>query len=191
MSFLNSIVGEVESICSGNQINIKIGPLGLTLFVPQAQRFSKGDSLSLFTHMVWREDNQNIYGFLSEQERSLFLNLIKVRTLGPKIALSILSFDRHQFIMACQNKDQKLLTQINGVGPKMALKIINEIDCKDLGDNESIQPKGFSDFKAALIQLGFSQQEVYKVHQKIDINLPVEQKVREALKYLGDISVRS
>ena len=95
MSFLNSIVGEVESICSGNQINIKIGPLGLTLFVPQAQRFSKGDSLSLFTHMVWREDNQNIYGFLSEQERSLFY-LLRI----------ILGWNQAQ-ILSSQPKDLK------------------------------------------------------------------------------------
>lgn len=191
MSFLSRLEGRVTSIGLDNKVYLAVGPFGLTLSVPQPERFQIGQQVTFITHLIWREDSQNLYGFISEEEKSLFLKLIKVRTLGPKIALSILSWDRSQFISACQNKDQNLLTQISGVGPKMAAKIIADIDCRDLGQSSIGPSEGFHDFKAALSQLGFTQSDIYKAYEKIDTSLSIEEKIREGLKLLGDLCVRS
>lgn len=190
MSFLSRLEGRVSKVTL-NKVYLDVGPFGLALSVPQSERFQVGQQVTFVTHLIWREDSQNLYGFTSEEEKNLFLKLLKVRTLGPKIALSILSWDRAQFIHACQTKDQNLLTQISGVGPKMAAKIIADIDCKDLSQSTMPASKEFQDFKAALSQLGFTSTDIYKVYEKIDSCLPIEEKIREGLKLLGDLCVRS
>lgn len=192
MSFLNQIHGEIQQIYRDNKLDLLVGPIGLTLSVPNIGSHKVGDKVTLYTHLVFREEGQHLYGFISSDERQFFLKLLKVRTLGPKLALSILSWDRKRFISACQNKDKLELTQISGVGPKMATKIITELDWDGL--EFSLQDNinnDFSDFKAALSQLGFSSNQIYAAYEKIDNSSTFEEKIKQALKILGDCYVRS
>ena len=132
MSFLNKIQGSIEKIYpEKHQLDILCGAFGFTLFVPGAQLYQTGQNMTFMTHLIWREDQQMIFGFSSIEQREAFLNLIKVRTLGPKIALNILSSNFQQFLKACSEQDKALLTKIPGVGPKMAVKILQQFE----GDN--------------------------------------------------------
>lgn len=192
MSFLNQVCGQVQTIYPEGKLDCLIGPISLTLAVPNVHQYQIGQNVKLFTHLVWREDAQFLYGFHSLEERTFFLKLLKIRTLGPKIALSILSFDRSRFITACRSKDKSELTLISGIGPKMALKIINEFDCDELQSlHEDITGDHYHDFKTALLQLGFSASDIYKSFGKIAGELSLENKIKEALQILGDTRVRS
>lgn len=190
MSFLETVNGKVQEVMiEHSKLVLTVGPIGLVLYVPQPERFGKGQEVSLSTHLVWRDDHQQLYGFIDTYERDIFLKLIKVRTLGPKIALSILSSNREHFFSACAAQDKEQLTKIPGVGPKMAIKILQEFDGQELQSMMSVADD-FQDFKTALQGLGFSAVQVYNVAKEIGSELSLELKIKKALKILGEAHVR-
>lgn len=192
MSFLNQLTGVVNFVTADKCLHLEVGPVVLSIYIPSAEQYIIGQSLTLYLHMVWREDSQTLYGFSSLQERELFLSLLKVRALGPKLALTILSWERKRFFQACQNQDKSELTAIPGVGPKMAVKILQEFSLKeDYLIADSGISHDFQDFKAALMQLGFQRQQIFEVYEKLDKTHDLEEKIRLALKALGDQHVRT
>ena len=91
-------------------------------------------AVSLYTHLIVREDAHTLYGFYNNRERSLFRTLIKVNGVGPKLALSILSgIETDRFVQCVQNNDASSLVRIPGVGKKTAerLGIITPIKAVD------------------------------------------------------------
>jgi Holliday junction DNA helicase RuvA len=87
-----------------------------------------GGEFSLFTHLVVREDAQLLYGFVSEIERSLFRELIKVSGVGAKLALTILSgISVADFVHSIQARDSAALTRLPGVGKKTAERLVVEM----------------------------------------------------------------
>jgi Holliday junction DNA helicase RuvA len=192
MSFLNQITGIVKDLIDEKSLNLQLGPIVLYLYTPNSKQYQIGKSVTLHTHLIWREDSQTLYGFSSLSERELFLSLLKVRTLGPKLALTILSWDRKRFFQACQHQDKSELTSIPGIGPKMAIKILQELSLKDHEFfSDSILTNDFHDFKAALNQLGFQRQQIFDVYENLDHQMTLEEKIRSALKVLGDQHVRT
>lgn len=90
-----------------------------------------GESTTLYTHMVVREDAQLLFGFSDEHERVLFRNLIKTNGVGPKLALAILSgVNPEEFIRCLHNEDSATLVRIPGVGKKTAERLIVEMKDK-------------------------------------------------------------
>ncbi|MFT5219778.1 MAG: Holliday junction DNA helicase RuvA [Planctomycetota bacterium] len=87
-----------------------------------------GESVSIWTHLVIKDDAHNLIGFNSEPERALFRQLIKVNGVGPKMALTILSgIDEQQFAQCINNNDVAMLTRLPGVGKKTAERLIIEM----------------------------------------------------------------
>ncbi len=87
-----------------------------------------GESVSLYTHMVVREDAQLLYGFISDSDRQLFRTLIKVNGVGPKLALTILSgIEVDQFVACVQQGDTASLVKLPGVGRKTAERLLVEM----------------------------------------------------------------
>lgn len=87
-----------------------------------------GQQISIWTHLVVKEDSHSLIGFYSEQERSLFRQLIRISGVGPKMALTILSgIDGPQFALCVTNNDVAMLTRLPGVGKKTAERLIIEM----------------------------------------------------------------
>ena len=85
----------------------------------------------MFTHMAVREDAILLYGFLKQEEYDLFLVLISVSKVGPKVAMGILSsMTTEKFILAIRNKDVASLTKLPGIGKKTAERLIVELKDK-------------------------------------------------------------
>ena len=99
---------------------VDIQGVGYEVFAPMSTFYhlpDKGQEVTLFIHMVVREDAQLLYGFYSERERELFRALIKVNGVGPKLALTILSgIETDNFVRCVQEGNSVSLTGIPGVG---------------------------------------------------------------------------
>ena len=158
----------------------------------------KGDKGKLFTHLNVREDAMELYGFATAEELRLFQQLISVSGVGPKAALSILSASTPaNLALSIITGDEKALTCAQGIGKKIAQRVILELKDK-LAKGQSISAAGesisgpavtvipqnkLSEASAALAVLGYSQGEINTALKGIDIDAqPLEQIIRLALK---------
>lgn len=137
----------------------------------------EGQPVSLVTHFVVREDAQQLYGFSSGHERSLFRALIKVSGVGPKLALGILSgMSVDDFVRSIRNGDSSSLVRLPGVGKKTAERLV--VEMKDRLSDWSIDKASDAPGKAishepanhmiaeaesALIALGYKPQDAAKM----------------------------
>lgn len=160
-------------------------------------RLTAGETGKLFTHLYVREEIFELYGFATEDELNCFRLLIGVSGVGPKAALSILSATTPEGLaMSIITGDEKALTVAQGIGKKIAQRIILEL--KDKLAKGQIAPKGesyggtgvtvipqnkSSEAAAALAVLGYSQSEVSLALQGVDVEaLSLEDIVKQALK---------
>lgn len=108
-----------------------VAGIGYELQVPMTTLFqlpALGGEVTLLTHMVVREDAQQLYGFALEQDRRLFRELIKVSGVGPKLALTLLSgMDAQAFARCLERDDVKALVALPGVGRKTAERLLIEM----------------------------------------------------------------
>lgn len=154
-----------------------------------------GQKQRLFTYCNVKEDAFDIFGFATKEELNCFNRLIGVSGVGPKAALSILSaMSPSQFTLAVMTGDEKALTVAQGVGKKMAQRIILELkdalsgDLPTYGGSETaavptLGNNKASEAAAALASLGYSQSEIGLALKGIDVEqLPLEDIVRRALR---------
>jgi Holliday junction DNA helicase RuvA len=144
---------------------VAVGGVGLEILVPLTTSQTLGDSgseISLHTVLVVREDSLTLYGFGSGRERSLFLKLIGVSGIGPKIALAALSGPPiEELVAALRTQDLAVLVRLPGIGKKTAERMALEL--KDsLTEFEADMPVSrFSqtqgDAVAALVSLGYKK----------------------------------
>lgn len=157
-----------------------------------------GAKLELKIHTVVREDNISLYGFRRGSEKELFLKLIQVSNVGPKLALTIMSgLPVEDLAAAIRGEDLVRLTAIPGIGKKTAERLIVELKDKVLawlakggetaapavGTPTSLSEEAIS----ALVNLGYTRQEAQQALKSIPgaSELPLEKLVREGLKALS------
>lgn len=151
----------------------------------------------LYTYMNVREDAMELYGFASKGELSTFKMLIGITGVGPKVALAILSdLTSEQIAMCVSSGDSKTLTRANGVGPKLAQRIVLELKDKIKG---VVDTAGFDVSKgsvitdtgnvpkavAALAVLGYSAADVTPILSKLDPSMSVEAMIAATLKQMA------
>lgn len=148
--------------------------------------------VALHIHHVVREDSQDLYGFISEQELLMFKTLISVSGVGPKTALGILSVTSVDNLKnAVASGDIKLLTTFSGIGKKTAERLLVELKDKiavfGLPDEKSVIAGGEDmEVLAALEQFGYSSMDARKVISDLPKDLSgVELRLKAALKQLG------
>jgi len=151
-----------------------------------------GSDLFLHTHLLVREDAQILYGFATEDERSLFRTLLKVNRVGAKMALGVLSsMTASDFRRCVEYEDAAALSKVPGIGKKTAERLIMEMRDKidNVGAPSLPGEKVYVDASArseafdALVALGYKANEVNKLLGKLDIeDLSAEDIIRRALK---------
>lgn len=173
------------------QLTIEVNGIGYEVLATLNTFYHLPEShqpVSLFTHLIVREDAHTLYGFHSKAERSLFRALIKVNGVGPKLALSILSgIEPDRFVQSIQNQDASSLVRIPGIGKKTAERLMIELrdQLKDWTSSPAtlIQHPASDDAIHALISLGYKQKEAESaVKQIFQAEWSSEQLIREALK---------
>ena len=140
-----------------------------------------------------REDAFDLYGFISREEQNCYELLTSVTGVGPKAALAILSAGPQNFTLAVMTGDEKLLTAAQGVGKKLAQRIILELKDKIGGSSVELdfsQPVAAAPAaqgnaamaNAALQELGYSASEIAAALKGVDPNASTEEMVRHALR---------
>ena len=158
-----------------------------------------GEKARLFTYLSIRDDSVDLFGFASEDELASFKLIISVNGVGPKAAIAILSeLSPQKLALAVSSGDVKALTRAQGIGNKIAQRVVLELKDKFSGiagtqDNNGLSEFEASDFSgtdngaqavAALINLGYSQSEAQSAVAKTDTAASVENIIKNALKYL-------
>jgi Holliday junction DNA helicase RuvA len=183
--------GEITQI-EDTSVVIEVGGVGMRVFIPAPLRdkLSPGGVVLLHTHLVVRQDALTLYGFETVNDRQLFLLLLGVDGVGPKVALSVLSTLNLETIQRAVFNDQaEVLSRVPGVGKKTAQKIVLHLHdrLKPLGGLEKIAKMSDSDAEvlAALTALGYSVIEAQTAIQSIpkDSSEDVEERLRIALGY--------
>jgi Holliday junction DNA helicase RuvA len=178
-----------------DSVVVQVGGVGFRVFVPQVlleELGGSGHEVTLYTHLHVRENELTLYGCASEEELGLFRLLLGVSGIGPKVALSILSFltpDRLQAAIA--QEDVATLARVPGIGPKTAKKLV--FDLKDKvavglppGKPQPVLTEADADLIAALTTLGYSVAEAQEAIRHLPREpLPLEERVRLALAYFA------
>ena len=158
-----------------------------------------GEQVRLLTHMTVREDSVDLYGFFTSDELDWFKRLTTVNGVGPKAGIAILSeLSPQKLILAIASSDTKAITRANGVGAKIAQRIILELKDKvtksmsaaeggsaaSLFDESKVNDSTLSEAIAALVALGYSQSEAAQTVSGQDLSKPVDEIIKNALKKL-------
>ena len=156
-----------------------------------------GQETTLYTVMSVTENDVSLYGFATEEQQACFEMLTAVSGVGHKVGLAILSVMEPQRVaLAISAGDHKAFKAANGVGPKLAQRIVLElkdkvakgfvdgISLEDVAGAASGEPASQSSAQAiaALVSLGYSQSEAALAISKIDATLPVEEIIKLALR---------
>ncbi len=141
-----------------------------------------------------REDAFDLYGFISKEEQNCYELLTSVNGVGPKAAMSILSAGPQNFTLAVMTGDEKLLTAAQGIGKKIAQRIILELKDKVGGSSVELdfstgpavsapaQQGNTAMARAALQELGYSPAEIQTALKGADPNATTEELIRHALR---------
>ena len=151
----------------------------------------KDGEVIFYTYLYVREDIFDLYGFSTTEERAAFELLISVNGVGPKAAIAILScVTASELAIAIVTNQPKVITVAQGVGNKMAQKIILEL--KDKIKNQDIKSSDYSaapipeedDAINALVALGYNQAEIITALRDVPAEFTVEEKIKYGLRNL-------
>jgi Holliday junction DNA helicase RuvA len=142
-----------------------------------------GGEITVETYLHVREDALQLYGFADAGERELFVQLLGVNGVGPKVALAIVSGSRPEELRrAIVREDVARFQAIPGIGKKTAERIVLELKEKIGLDLVADAPGGDLTARDALVELGYSLVDAERALADVDPSLPVEEQVRAALK---------
>jgi Holliday junction DNA helicase RuvA len=171
---IGKLKGVIDSLFEDHLI-LMVQGVGYTVFAPSKtlSRFEVGEAATLFIEHIIREDHQQLCGFAEESERGAFKTLLGVQGVGVRVALSLLSvLTSQELAEAIINQDKTLLSRADGVGPKLAGRLVLELKDKVsafLGagvisslPRESI-PSFIEDAIQGLVSLGYNRYEASQV----------------------------
>lgn len=157
-----------------------------------------GSEATLYTHLVIREDNIELFGFATLQELNCFKLLISVSGVGGKAGISILSdITPENFAFLVASGDSKAFTKTKGIGAKTAQRIVLELKDKiESFDGMAVNPAvsanspavnnlAVSEAMEALMVLGYSQEEIAPLIRKCDPNLSTQEIIKETLRFIS------
>ena len=195
---IDQISGKIISI-NENYVVLAVGGFGIKVNISAAfaSKLVNEDLITLVTYLNVREDALDLYGFKNESERNLFLMLISISGIGPKLAVSILSgVELEELKSNILSGDIKSLTSIPGVGAKTAKRIIIELKDKlsktittELGFEDNYESKISKDVLSALVGLGYNESVAINAIKRINpasSDKSIESLIKEALKILNE-----
>jgi holliday junction DNA helicase RuvA len=171
------------------QVMVDVGGVAYELDVPMSTFYSlpaTGEPVSLYTHLVVREDAHTLYGFATLEERSAFRQLIRISGVGARTALSVLSgLSVGDLARAVTLQEAGPLTRIPGIGKKTAERLLLELKGKLAESVAAAGGEQASDVVNALVALGYSDKEALAAAKGVAPGTPVAEAIRAALKALA------
>lgn len=176
------------------QILLDVHGVGYEVDVPMSTFYNLpalNEKVVLHTEFIVREDAHLLFGFLTQEERIAFRQLLKISGVGPKLALSVLSgLSMSDLALAVANKDATRLTKIPGVGKKTAERLLLELQGKFVASStgsaaSAVMESAGSDIVNALLGLGYKDKEAEWAAKQLPKDVGVSDGIRQALKLLS------
>ena len=196
---IHSLTGKVIEK-SLDEVVISCGGVGFLVSVPQTAQGAIapiGEETTLYTYLNVKEDALDLYGFATKEEQRAFKILTTVSGVGPKAGLAILSaLTPDRVALAVSSGDYKAFTAAQGVGPKLAQRIVLELKGKftdttlsgvtieDIS-TASAATGNVSQAISALVALGYTQSQAAMAVAKLDTNADVQTLIKQALRLIA------
>lgn len=179
------MLGKVTDV-EGNAIVLEVSGIGYLINTPNPYSFDLNQEYKVYVYQQIREDEHSLYGFKTKEEKELFLRLIDVKGLGPKMALPMIATGSISGILdAIERENVLYLKKFPKIGEKLAKQIILDLKGKMEIDIQTLDVGGgYEELLDVLKGLGYKDKEVRTILPKVDSNLSIEEQVKEALKLL-------
>lgn len=180
------ISGEIKDI-EPNYVILDNNDIGYLIYVPNPYGFVIGKNYTIYTYTKVSEDEYSLYGFKTKEEKELFLKLISVKGLGPKMALPMLATGSITMIEeAIETENINYLKKFPKIGDKVARQVILDLKGKLNVINTGLFKRDdhSNELSEALLGLGYKQADVKKIVNKVNPELKLEEQIKEALKLL-------
>jgi len=187
---------EGEVVAKGEEtVVLQVGGVGFRLEVPKRTAEGLSGFAKLYTHLVSSEDEFTLYGFATPQERDMFVGLLSVPQLGPKLAFRLVAaMPPEEFAAAIRRGDLSALEQVKGIGRRTAQRIMVELS-ERLAKVVPAVPTPLSEKETIVLRaltskaLGFSEAEARKaletVRKEFTPDMPVEEMIKRVLQVLS------
>ena len=167
-----------------NYVVIDCCGVGYKIYTPNPYKFKEGVQDIAYVYHLIREDEEALYGFKSEEEREVFLRLISVKGLGPKMAMPILATGSINGIVDAIDRENILyLKKFPKIGEKLARQIILDLKGK-LSSVENDTTSTNDELVLALESLEYKSADIKGILPKVDNTLSIEMQIKSALKLL-------
>ena len=167
-----------------NYIVVDVNGVGYKVYTPNPYKFTLDENMTVYIYSHVREDEYSLYGFHSESERDLFLRLIDVKGLGPKMGLTILATNSINGIIDAIDRENILyLKKIPKVGEKLARQIILDLKGK-LVMSEEESANYDNEVVLALEALGYKDKDIKNVIGRVNKEISLSDQIKEALRLM-------
>ena len=180
------ISGKIVEIDS-NFVVIDNNGIGYLIYVPNPYSYQLNKEYTIYTYTHVREEEFLLYGFKDREEKDLFLKLISVKGLGPKMALPIIAMGSVSGIAdAIENNNLLYLKKFPKIGEKVAKQMVLDLKGKlnSMGTGIFAKEDYSNELMDVLLGLGYKQADIRKVITKVNSEQSLEEQVKEALRLL-------
>lgn len=176
--YIKGIVKDIDN----NFVVVDNNNIGYNIYVANPYSYKIDTTYLIYTYTNVKEDEISLYGFLTKEEKELFLKLISVKGIGPKAAMSILATSSVDGIKdAIERENILYLKKIPKIGDKAARQIILDLKGK-LAKSEDISVN--NELTCALEALGYKNKDISKIIKNVDMTTSIEEQIKQALKLL-------
>ncbi len=180
-SYIKGMVMEINS----NSITLDNNGIGYLIYTPNPYSFGENKEYTVYIYDYIREDEHSLYGFKKYEEKELFLKLIDVKGLGPKMALPIIAMGSINGIADAINRENILyLKKFPKIGDKLARQMILDLKGKLVISGVIEEENTDNELLEALKGLGYKEKEIKTVILKVDKEKSIEEQIKEALRLL-------
>lgn len=177
-----------------DDVVLDVSGVGYGIFVNNEDygRMGSGDLVKVYVYEHIREQSHDLFGFLNRETKDLFVQLLGVNGVGPKMALSVLNTSNIAEVRkSIAGGEVKMIQRANGVGKRVAERIVVELKDKVGLEGVDLSTTGMLQSDAnlqkdeaveALVALGYTPQDAASALQNIDKYISTEERIRQALK---------
>lgn len=177
------IIGKIVDI-SSNNITLDNNGIGYLINTPNPYAFKENEECKVYLYQQIREDEHTLFGFKTLSEKELFLKLISVKGLGPKMALPIIAMGSISGIADAINRENLLyLKKFPKIGDKLAKQMVLDLKGKLEITGEVIETSADEVYEA-LIALGYKEKDIKNIIGRVNKENSVEEQIKEALRLM-------
>ena len=175
-NYIKGIVAEMNS----NFIVVECGGVGYQIFVSNPFSFPEKEEVKVYVYTQIKEDEHLLYGFKTKEEKELFLRLLNVKGVGPKLVMPMLATGSVSGIIDAIDRENILyLKKFPKVGEKLARQIILDLKGKLSIASDASSSAGFDELVSVLEGLGYKTADIKKILPNVDASKTIEEQVKE------------